>query len=347
MNHQKWFTQIDYTVLDHKREVKMIVSQNQVEREIPDTSTHNAQSAQEKPAFQSRNPLEKSFKEELSHPRSFNEHVSQSDVEKYLANSNYEKVRSDYENGLLTLDGMVAHAKNSIIVSKQVAQLRQENPHLDEPQFQNLLGEKITDILLNLKSKNILDLSHYQPVNTKKNGYAKYLLYSQSHQKFPFCFQIFTFAPKQEMRASGLDTPLSSAEKKEVNELRGHRTRMHNHLAPCASSVLLGTMQETLYKPVEGTRKGDPLAQEFQKNIRDTGTVDGFDEEELNIVHALENIGPEKAVTMHFYKEIDGVDMETDKASGLRHISENLAGKANVAQFYRAVKADKPADIRN
>ncbi|HEX4878770.1 MAG TPA: hypothetical protein VFV39_02910 [Limnobacter sp.] len=260
-------------------------------------------------------------------PHALPKDISAGQAITYLQNSNYQMARADYEKGLLELPDMARHATNTIRVGRAIENLRKAHVHLSEVQFQDLLGTRITPILMQMIEDGMLDLSPYLPKSAHKNGYAKYLLYSHAHPEHPYCLQLFAFAPKQH-----------------VDNMRGQRTKLHNHIAPCASSVLQGTLEETLYCPVQGPRKGAPLARQTSQRLRPTGSVDGFAEDEIDTVHRLENIGSEKAISVHFYREIDGIRIETPLAAKHRELSNAFSGKANVANFYRAVKPGKPAD---
>ena len=282
----------------------------------------------------SSNPLEQQLRQTLREPRFSSGTITQADVKQYLDNTAYAHARADYEKSLLTLPGMVAHARNTILLNQQIQTLRLANHELNEDAFQTLLGEKLTEILITLKENKQLDLSHYKAKSEHKNGYGKYLLYSNPDTNAPYCLQLFVFLPKQ---ANAL------AAAKEINHQRGHRTTLHNHIAPCASHVLEGTLEETLYRPIEGFRKNAPLALETKRQIRETGSAEGFDEDELNTVHRLENIGNTTAISVHYYREMDGIQTETERAANLRNTSADMTGKANVANQYRAFKAHKPA----
>jgi hypothetical protein len=291
----------------------------------------------------SRNPLEQQLRQTLSEPRFASGTITQSDVKEYLDNKAYEHVRADYEQNLLPLSGMVVHARNTMLVNQQIKKLRLDNSGLDENAFQNLLGEKLTEILMNLKESKQLDLSHYKAKSNHKNGYAKYLLYSSPNARLPYCLQLFVFLPKQTAESQATHNQQTQSSKL-INHQRGQRTILHNHIAPCASSVLQGTLEETLYCPIEGFRKNSPLAMETGRRRRDTGSTEGFDEHDLNTVHRLENIGNNTAISVHYYREMDGIQTETDRAASLRRLSVDMTGKANVADIYRAFKPHKPAD---
>jgi len=216
--------------------------------------------------------------------------------------------------------------------------------YLDENEFQNLLGEKLTDMLMGMKDNKQLNLAHYQAKNNHKNGYAKFLLYSNSNTPLPHCLQLFVFLPKQTAESPVTNNQQAQSSKL-INHQRGQRTKLHNHIAPCASYVLQGTLEETTYCPIEGFRKNSPLAIETGRQRRETGSADGFNEHELNTVHRLENIGNDIAISVHYYREMDGIQHETEKASSLRRYAVDITGKANVANLYRAFKANKPADM--
>ena len=283
----------------------------------------------------SSNPLEQQLQQALREPRFSSDTITQADVKQYLDNSAYAHARVDYEKNLLTLPGMVAHARNTMLIHQQIRTLRSTNSELNEEAFQILLGEKLPDILISMKENKQLDLAHYKAKSNHKHGYGKYLLYSNPSTSTPCCLQLFVFLPRQ---AKAL------AEAKEINHQRGHRTTLHNHIAPCVSHVIEGTLEETLYRPIEGFRKNAPLAVETKRKIRETGSAEGFDQDELNTVHRLENIGNTTAISVHYYRETDGIQTETERAAGLRNTAADMTDKANVATQYRAFKDHKPAE---
>jgi hypothetical protein len=290
------------------------------------------------------NPLENELRQALVESNFSRGTITQADIQDYLDNTAYASARADYEYNLLPLSGMVVHAQNTIAVTHEINKLRAANPALDENEFQNLLGEKLTDMLMGMKDNKQLNLAHYQAKNNHKNGYAKFLLYSNSNTPLPHCLQLFVFLPKQTAESPVTNNQQAQSSKL-INHQRGQRTKLHNHIAPCASYVLQGTLEETTYCPIEGFRKNSPLAIETGRQRRETGSADGFNEHELNTVHRLENIGNDIAISVHYYREMDGIQHETEKASSLRRYAVDITGKANVANLYRAFKANKPADM--
>jgi len=294
----------------------------------------------------SGNPLEHQLRQALGEPHFSSGTITHADVTDYLDNSAYTLARADYEHNLLPLRGMIVHAQNTIAVTREINKLRAANPELNDNEFQNLLGEKLTDMLMGMKENKQLNLAHYRAKNNHKNGYAKFLLYSSSNTPLPYCLQLFVFLPKQTAESPATNNQQVQTSKL-INHQRGQRTKLHNHIAPCASSVLQGTLEETTYSPIQGFRKNSPLAMETGRRLRETGSTDGFNEHELDTVHRLENIGNDTAISVHYYREIDGIQHETEKASSLRRYAVDVTGKANVANLYRAFKAHKPADPVN
>jgi hypothetical protein len=228
----------------------------------------------------SSNPLENQLRQALVEPHFSRGSITQADVTAYLNNTAYVQARADYENNLLPLPGMVAHARNTMAVTQEINKLRAAHPNLDENAFQNLLGEKLTGMLMGMKENKQLDLSQYQAKNNHKNGYAKFLLYSNSNTPLPYCLQLFVFLPKQTSETQSTNNQLEQSSKL-INHQRGQRTKLHNHIAPCASSVLQGTLEETVYCPIDGFRKNSPLAVETDRRRRETGSTEGFDEQKV------------------------------------------------------------------
>lgn len=245
--------------------------------------------------------------------------ITDQEKESYLNRGDYEKVRTQgYEKGLLTPTGMVAHALNSIFVGREVEAFRKENAHLSEQAFQVVLEDKLSSVLLGGVESKKIDLSHYKPLNDTKRGYGKYLLYSNPDQSNPFCVQLFVFAA-------------------------GQKTRLHNHIAPCSTTVLQGVVEESLFEPQSGQRKGDPLARFLSSTIRQKSSLGGFDDGQLNDVHRIRHVGSKGAdgyaITAHYYKDLDGVEFEKPEATKLRKTSSDLIGKTNAAQLFRKVRS--------
>jgi hypothetical protein len=248
-------------------------------------------------------------------------HVSEQEKRSYLERDDYKTVRTQgYEKGLLTIAGMVEHAMNSIFVGREIEAYRKENSNLSEKGFQVALEKKLSEILLDgIESKKI-DVSHYQPSADHKRGYGKYLLYSNPDKSNPFCVQLFVFA-------------------------EGQKTRLHNHIAPCSTTVLQGAVEESLYEPQSGQRKGSPLARFVSSSVRKTGSLAGFDDGQLNDVHKIRHLSldgnHDYAITVHYYKDMDGVSIEKSEAGSLRKTPVDLVGKTNAAELFRKVESIK------
>ena len=221
-------------------------------------------------AVVSDNPLEQQLKQALNEPRFLTGTITQTNVKQYLDNTIYAHARADYENNLLPLPGMVVHARNTIALTQEINKLRGANPDLNEDAFQNVLGEKLGEMLMGMKENKQLDLSHYRAKNNHKNGYAKFLLYSSPGVSLPYCLQLFVFLPRQTLDSQAAINQQADSSKL-INEHRGQRTKLHNHIAPCASSVLQGTIEESVYSPIAGFRKNSPLAMETARRRRETG----------------------------------------------------------------------------
>lgn len=236
----------------------------------------------------------------------------------YLSRADYDCVRNHgYEKGLLTSQGMVVHALNSIFVEREVLNFREKLKDVPEKEFQSSLESKLSEILLDGLSSKKIDISYYKPAGDNKRGYGKYLLYSNPDKSNPFCFQLFVFG-------------------------EGQKTRLHNHIAPCSTTVLQGAIEESLYEAALGTRKGEPLAKFVSSSVREQGSLAGFDSEQLNEIHQIRNVNKNKgdgyAITVHYYKDMDGVELEMPEASSLRKTSADLIGKTNAAELFRKIK---------
>ena len=123
------------------------------------------------------------------------------------------------------------------------------------------------------------DPSIYKAKNTSINGYGRYLLHSDAAVGDHFCLQIFAFDPAQ-------------------------KTPIHNHPNECASFIAKGQLSERLYEePVKGHKE----VAKAVKNPRETGSWAGFNPQELNIPHSLKNKTSEMAVSIHLYRDMDGL----------------------------------------
>ncbi|MDA8446407.1 cysteine dioxygenase [Paracidovorax valerianellae] len=144
----------------------------------------------------------------------------------------------------------------------------------------------------------------YQPKSGELAGYGRYLLHSHAEAGESFCLQLFAFAD-------------------------GQKTPIHDHPNECASFVLKGNLWERLYSPTE-TPEGAPvpLAVKDKKNERLQGSMDGFGPTELGIPHSLKNTSGDIALSVHLYRDMDGL---SDR--------QQIAAKT---KFERAPKAPQP-----
>lgn len=128
------------------------------------------------------------------------------------------------------------------------------------------------------------DPSIYQPRNESIGGYGRYLLHSESEPANPFCLQMFAFLPRQ-------------------------KTPIHDHPNECASFIAQGELAERLYSPPTGhmSPSGLQVVEKEHKNPREAGSFAGFGPTELGIPHSLKNKSDNVAVSVHLYRDMDGI----------------------------------------
>lgn len=175
--------------------------------------------------------------------------------------------------------------------------------------FRDLVALALPTILRDAK----FDPSIYEPRNDTINGYGRYLLHSDDNAKESFCLQMFAFSPKQ-------------------------KTPIHDHPNECASYVVHGELSERLYSSPTGgaSENGRQLVEKNAKNSRELGSIDGFGPNELNIPHSLKNKSGELAVSVHLYRDMDGL------TPGNEHTrSQQVAAK----EMFDRVPKSKPATL--
>jgi predicted metal-dependent enzyme (double-stranded beta helix superfamily) len=115
-------------------------------------------------------------------------------------------------------------------------------------------------------------------------GCGRYLLHGDPDPKERFCLQIFAFNPQQ-------------------------KTPIHNHPNECASYIAQGALKERVYELPEAAAAAGHAGQvtKGRKNDRLHPSWAGFDRTELQVPHSLKNHSNSPAVSVHLYRDMDGV----------------------------------------
>ncbi len=175
--------------------------------------------------------------------------------------------------------GREQHGRHQEALAQALAELKAQ-PRADGLDFRNLVAQELPDLL----EKAGFTAGIYAARSSEVGGYGRYLLHSDADLKERFCLQIFAFDPRQ-------------------------KTPIHNHPNECASYIAQGALMERLYELPE-TAAADGHAGQVtkrQKNQRPQTSWAGFDSAELQVPHSLKNHGGSMAVSVHLYRDMDGV----------------------------------------
>jgi hypothetical protein len=161
-------------------------------------------------------------------------------------------------------------------------------PRADGLDFREVVARELPGLL----QKTGFDAGIYAARNGKVGGYGRYLLHSDPDPKERFCLQIFAFDPRQ-------------------------KTPIHNHPKECASYIAQGTLMERLYKLPEAAPASDQVVQvtKEHKNLRPQASWAGFDRTQLQVPHSLKNKSGSMAVSVHLYRDMDGVSADQQVAA--------------------------------
>lgn len=152
--------------------------------------------------------------------------------------------------------------------------------HADGVDFRDVVARALPGLLEDIG----FEPGIYTAKSAAPGGYGRYLLHSDSTPGSNFCLQIFAFDPQQ-------------------------KTPIHNHPNECASFVADGALLERLYDDGKNAvrRDGKQYVQKRSGNERPKGSWAGFDGQELDIPHSLKNKSDNLAVSVHLYRDMDGV----------------------------------------
>ena len=152
--------------------------------------------------------------------------------------------------------------------------------------------EIVANELPGLLQKTGFDAGIYAARSNNLTGYGRYLLHSDPDPKERFCLQIFAFDP-------------------------GQKTPIHNHPNECASYIAQGALMERLYeRPEDAAAAGHPgKVTKRVKDDRPQSSWAGFDNTQLDVPHSLKNHSNSLAVSVHMYRDMDGVSARQQVAA--------------------------------
>ncbi len=205
----------------------------------------------------------------------------------------------------LSLQARQTHAANQKRLDAGVQKLLQNASVQAEIAAGKDVRDCVAGALEGLLAEAQLSTDIYQPKSNDLAGYGRYLLHSHAKEGESFCLQLFSFADKQ-------------------------KTPIHDHPNECASFILKGNLWERLYYPSDSPAGAQvPLATKDKKNERLQGSMDGFGPTQLDVPHSLKNTSGDIALSVHLYRDMDGLSD-----------NQQIAAKT---RFERAPKAAKPA----
>lgn len=171
------------------------------------------------------------------------------------------------------------HGHHQEALAQALAELK-ARPRADGLDFRDIVARELPGLL----RKVGFDAGIYAARNSEVGGYGRYLLHSDPDPKERFCLQIFAFEPRQ-------------------------KTPIHNHPNECASYIAQGTLMERVYELPQDAADAGHAGQvaKLQKNERPQASWAGFDLTQLLVPHSLKNKGDSLAVSVHLYRDMDGV----------------------------------------
>ncbi|GKS88619.1 cysteine dioxygenase family protein [Acidovorax sp. SUPP2539] len=202
-------------------------------------------------------------------------------------------------------DNLPEHADNQKRLEAGVQKFLQQASVQAEIAAGKDVRDCVADALPGLLEQAQLSTDIYQPKDaTQLAGYGRYLLHSHAKEGESFCLQLFAFDARQ-------------------------KTPIHDHPNECASFILKGNLSERIYRPTGETKDKTPLADKTDKNARPQGSWAGFGPDELGVPHSLKNKSGDIALSVHLYRDMDGLSE-----------GQQIAAKT---KFERTPKAPKPA----
>lgn len=205
----------------------------------------------------------------------------------------------------LSLQARQTHAANQKRLDAGVQKLLQNASVQAEIAAGKDVRDCVADALKGLLEEAQLSTDIYQPKDaTQLAGYGRYLLHSHAKEGESFCLQLFAFDARQ-------------------------KTPIHDHPNECASFILKGNLSERIYRPTGETKDNTPLAEKTERNARTEASWAGFGPDELGVPHSLKNKSGDIALSVHLYRDMDGLSE-----------GQQIAAKT---KFERTPKAPKPA----
>lgn len=171
------------------------------------------------------------------------------------------------------------HGHHQEALAHALAELK-ARPREDGLDFREIVARELPGLL----QKTGFDAGIYAARNSEVGGYGRYLLHSDPDPKERFCLQIFAFDPRQ-------------------------KTPIHNHPNECASYIAQGVLMERVYELPQDAADAGHAGQvaKLQKNERPQASWAGFDLTQLQVPHSLKNKSDSLAVSVHLYRDMDGV----------------------------------------
>lgn len=171
------------------------------------------------------------------------------------------------------------HGRHQEALAHALADLK-ALPRADTLDFRQIVAQELQGLL----QKAGFDAGLYAARTREAGGYGRYLLHSDPDPKERFCLQIFAFDPRQ-------------------------KTPIHNHPNECASYIAQGALMERVYELPEAAADAGHAGQvaKLRKDNRPQASWAGFDRTDLQVPHSLKNHGNSMAVSVHLYRDMDGV----------------------------------------
>lgn len=181
---------------------------------------------------------------------------------------------------LATPAAQARHGHHQAAVAQALAELKAQ-PRANGQDFREIVAQALRQGLL---QQTGFDAGIYAARNSEVGGYGRYLLHSDADPKERFCLQVFAFNPTQ-------------------------KTPIHNHPNECASYVAQGALVERVYELPEEAAASEHAGRvtKMRKDDRPHTSWAGFDDKHLQVPHSLKNHGDAMAVSVHLYRDMDGV----------------------------------------
>ncbi|WP_233504273.1 gamma-glutamylcyclotransferase [Xylophilus ampelinus] len=181
-------------------------------------------------------------------------------------------------------EAQARHHQHQEAMDSALTRLRSSTPALqrqaDGADFRDVVADALPQLLRDIGFQPEI----YAAKSKETLGYGRYLLHSDTTPENNFCLQIFAFDPTQ-------------------------KTPIHNHPNECASFIALGQLRERLYDDGKNAVKRDDkrFVKKLVGNERPQSSWAGFNAQELDIPHSLKNKSDSLAVSVHLYRDMDGI----------------------------------------